>query len=690
MRLSSHLTSTRAVITALLCLGLFVMIGCGPKPKVRPQPPPQPTRPAPEPQKTTLQQAREMVAQKAYGQALALYESLLGQPPSPAELEAVLFESGALHLAMGNPEAARPLYQRLLTERPTSAVAPQAAIHLLTIEQIAGRHESVIQTAAALPLTDYPSETIANIQILVADTYQAMNRFAAAALAYHLAMARFAPPLPADLIEKRTRILEKTTAAQIQAVTRPPIDPDIQADLLLELARAQGGQERFEQAVETLTRFLHTFPDHRLTGEAQALADRYFARTVYDRFTIGCLLPLTGRYRVYGQRALAGIEMAFADFAATSDNRSIRLLIRDTASDPARAEAATAELADEHVAAIIGPMVTSPSAAKIAQAREIPMITMTQKEDIADIGDYVFRHFLTPAMQVQALVSHAVKQLGTSRFAILYPDEKYGRKFMNLFWDQVISAGGQVVGAETYNPRHTDFADPIKKLAGLYYPIPADLLPAEPVDLNLLAAEPEMGEPAAAASEPEDTEPEPIIDFEVLFIPDAPNKAGLIAPQLAYYDVKGVTLMGTNLWHSPQMIEMGGRYLQGALVPDSFFADSTTPAVQQFVRRFRQIHGEPPDFVTAVAYDSAQLLLKMVAEPHIRYQAMLRDALLKTRNHPGITGNTSFLPNGDVHKDLTILKIRGKRFRQVKPPALPSTPIPNPRRRPTAPVQTQP
>jgi hypothetical protein len=62
-----------------------------------------------------------------------------------------------------------------------------------------------------------------------------------------------------------------------------------------------------------------------------------------------------------------------------------------------------------------------------------------------------------------------------NRFAILYPDETYGVTFMNLFWDRLIENGGKVVGLEAYNPEHTDFADPIKKLVGLYYKIPEDL-----------------------------------------------------------------------------------------------------------------------------------------------------------------------------------------------------------------------
>ena len=93
----------------------------------------------------------------------------------------------------------------------------------------------------------------------------------------------------------------------------------------------------------------------------------------------------------------------------------------------------------------------------------IPIITITQKDKIPEIGDNVFRNFITPHMQVQALVSYAVESLGLRRFAILYPDENYGNTFMNLFWDQLLETGAKVVGLESYSPDQTDFADPIKK-----------------------------------------------------------------------------------------------------------------------------------------------------------------------------------------------------------------------------------
>ena len=155
---------------------------------------------------------------------------------------------------------------------------------------------------------------------------------------------------------------------------------------------------------------------------------------------------------------------------------------------------------------------------------------------------------------------------------------------MNVFWDEVINHGGRVVGVEAFNPEHTDFAAPIKKLIGLYYQTPADLIE------TIRPPKEEEREKNDAADEKkrrdrgqrEEEGPEPIVDFDAIFIPDSPAKAGLIVPQLAYYDIENVYLLGTNLWHSPKLIEMAKDYVQGAIMPDGFFADSRSDRVREF------------------------------------------------------------------------------------------------------------
>ncbi|MBU4413949.1 MAG: penicillin-binding protein activator, partial [Proteobacteria bacterium] len=410
-------------------------------------------------------------------------------------------------------------------------------------------------------------------------------------------------------------------------------------------------------------------------------------KSVYSRYTIGCLLPLSGSYKDFGCKALKGIELALGQFCSQGDQQSIKIIIKDTGSDPDVAANAVKELFEEHVAAIIGPIFTVETAALEAQNRGIPIVTITQKDNIADIGDYVFRNFFSPKMQVETIVSYAIEELGLKNFAILYPNENYGKVFMNLFWDEVMAYDGKVVGVESYELDSTDFADPIKKLVGLYYELPEDLKNTD--DLiededksydfdeveNEIDAEGENEEEEIdkvdeenyrEKDEPFNDEPEPIVDFDAIFIPDSPKRAGLIIPQLSFYDVDNVYLFGTNLWRSDILIKMARQYVQNAIMPDIFFAESSSEKVRDFVRTFEKTFMEKPGFIEAVAYDTAMMLFQIVSRPDVRFRSAVKNELMKLSNFQGVTGLTSFDNNGELRKDLYLLKIKGNKFIELK------------------------
>ena len=445
--------------------------------------------------------------------------------------------------------------------------------------------------------------------------------------------------------------------------------------LLFQLGLNYAMEEKYDDALTILNQFIEKYPEHENRILAQSLIDEIKKNAFFQRYTLGCLLPLSGPYQTFGLRALRGIELAQAQFSSQSGNPPLNIIIKDTGADPDKTVTALEELYREQVAAIIGPLVTSEIAAREAQEMGIPIITLTQKDNIPEIGDKVFRNFITPKMQVQTLTSFAVESLGLFRFAILYPDETYGNTFMNLFWDQLLEAGGEVVAAESYKPDQTDFSDSIKKLVGLYYEIPEDLKPEEEEDLTADQESEGNGIPEAAADETrkrgargedEEEEPQAIVDFDAIFIPDSPGKAGQIVPQLAYYDIKDVYILGTNLWHSDSLIKIANQYVQGAVMPDGFFADSPSPRVQKFVKEFEETYEETPDFIEAIVYDSAMMLFNVVSREQIRYRSEIRDELLNLDNFPGVTGLTRFDENGDAQKKLYLLRVKGRKFVELE------------------------
>jgi ABC-type branched-subunit amino acid transport system substrate-binding protein len=81
---------------------------------------------------------------------------------------------------------------------------------------------------------------------------------------------------------------------------------------------------------------------------------------------------------------------------------------------------------------------------------------------------------------------------------------------------------------------------------------------------------------------------------------------------------------------------------------------------------FEDTYQEKPDFIEAVVYDSAMILFHVVTRPHIQYRTEIRDELANLENFPGITGSTRFDESGEVQKNLHLLRIKGKRFVELK------------------------
>lgn len=612
-------------------------------------------------------QAEKMLQAKSYEKALTLFREYREQFPDGPLADAALMKMGSIHAILGDFEQSRRVYQRLIDEYPVSQFVSDARFEILVTYFNQGEYSVVIEQTPHF-LKQKPSRShILRTYVLLGDTYKAMRSPKDAVNYYIMALRISKDPEKDSILKNLQAAVRGLEPEDIITLFNQVKDDVLKGHLMFQLGLNYAQEEKYDEALKALTAFTEKFPQHENIQQAKSLIDAINKRSVYSRYTVGCLLPLSGPYKIYGNGALKGIQLAFNQFNAGNRQSSVKIIVKDTASDPVKAAAAVKELFEENVAAIIGPVVTSVSAAREAQHHGIPIITLTQKDNIPEIGEYVFRNFITPGMQVKALVSYAVGELGLKRFAILYPDEKYGKTFMNLFWDEVIAHEGQVVGVESYRPDVTDFADPIKKLVGLYYEVPEEL------QINDVKS----GEHGTRGTTTEniadksldvkgDEEPGAIVDFDAVFIPDAPKKSGLIIPQLAFYDVKDIYLFGTNLWHSDSLIDMTLKHSQGAIMPDGFFAESRSKIVKQFVESYNEIYHQKPGFIEAAAYDTALMLFQMVSRPDIRFRSVLKNELKRLAGFQGVTGLTSFNNNGDAIKNLYLLQIRGQRFVELE------------------------
>ncbi len=401
---------------------------------------------------------------------------------------------------------------------------------------------------------------------------------------------------------------------------------------------------------------------------------RPYPETARARGTLGVVLPLTGPYAGFGEESLEGALLAAGTFPEPdgSPRPKMRVLVRDSGGDPAQTARAIRELAaDPDVVAIIGPLVSAEceAAAEEAQALGVPLLALSAREEVAHDRDWVFRVGTRPVEEAQ-LVAERALALGAERFGILYPADPYGQGLSSLFWAAVEARGGHVVAVASFDPKATDFGDSIRRLVGY------DLIDGE--EKQLIARREAMLERArrlpnadaralraqARSLTTADGRPiPPIVDFDALFIPATVENVVLIAPQLAFHEVTGPRLLGTEGWYGSELARLGGKHVEGALFAAHFYPDSPVPYVSAFRSRFTGVFGADPDAFAAQGFDAASLVLVQLARGRDE-RSQVRDGLLATEAFPGVSGVLTMRSDGNANKRPYLLGIEDGQIHQ--------------------------
>lgn len=647
-----------------------------------------------------FQKAETLYKNETFDQAIAAYSQYISRYPDGKMIDAALFKLGIVHEQLGKNGQALTYLEQLIQKFPKSPFVMDARIEILSVYLKQGRFRKLEQDAKVI-LKDSLHETQRlKVYGILGDRSAAKGNFYEAVQYYDKMLQLKSFESRRDVFDRVQSVVDQLSIDQTKQLLDQLSDRGVRSHLLFHLGKLHFTAKNLKESEAVFRELTDKFPDFKENKSVAQILDSIASGEAFKPYTLGCLLPLSGSYAAYGQRALRGIEMALVHFSQKASNFIPKLVVKDTQSDPKHARNALKEMAKEGVAAVIGPMVTAESVALEADALGVPMITLTQKEYITDSSPYIFRNFITPEMQVKALVNYTSKTLCAKRYTILYPNENYGITFMNLFWDEVVVHDGMIVGAESYNVVQTDFADAIKRLVGLYYPMSQEARkkaldhvkmirdPKEALEFfdseeeNLLFPDNKkmkksefsdgfddkitfMNEEELEETKKNSEEEESVVDFNAIFIPDSPKKVGLIIPQLAFYDIRDVYLLGTNIWHSDSLIRMSRRYLSNALVTDGFFVESEDYNIQKFVSDFSEVYNEKPEIFAATAYDSTLIILNLLRDPTIELRSQIKDHLLTMRPYKGITGKTAFRPNGEVSKDLFILGIRNNKFVEI-------------------------
>lgn len=427
---------------------------------------------------------------------------------------------------------------------------------------------------------------------------------------------------------------------------------DLRVEAMYQYAIDLIEQNKLDQAKSYFGRVITIAPGSYLAQQSAGMVKQLEARAYVEPKSIGAVLPLSGPYAALGNQTLHGLQQALGISGTVSKN-NFRLVVIDSMGTPEDAVKAMENLVfKDHVMAIVGGLSAKTATAEATRAQElgVPFISLSQKPGLTKVGPFIYGSSITPKLQVEHLVSYAMDRMNMKRFAVIYPNDRYGTEFANLFWDEVLRRGGKVTAAQTYKPGETDFKAHIKKMVGTYY---IEDRRAEYSDLLHDWNKKNKNK----RKQPPETLLPPIVNFDAIFIPDDPKALGQIAPMLAFNDVTNVLLLGTNLWNSPELISRGQNLVEKSLFVDLFQSDAKEFVDSPFQKEFVSSYREKPGSFAVQGYDAGKLILAAMKDgPRTRIDFLRMMSGLK--NVQGATSSLNMGEDREVDRQLLALTVK--------------------------------
>jgi len=629
-----------------------------------------------------------------YRNALVLFNIYLGIAPKGETARNTLYRIASIKYKNGLYEDAIYYYKRIIEEYPGHPENPRVKYDMVYILYTVGDYDNAISKALEWLKENTGHPLTVNIHCLLGRIYnKGMDKVSAF---YWFLMASNSPEMDTDIKDEIHSsildIIDKSDVIMLDEMLGYKENNPYIPNIYHKLAILYLDSYELDKAKEAAMELVRSTKDQYWVDIGRKLLERITGEISIKIGRIGCLLPLSGPFAIYGQEALNGIQLGMGLFDDETNGLEVELVIRDTGGTVKGAISGVEELAnDERVMAIIGPVAskTAIAAAEKAQELQVPIITLTQKDAITTQGDMVFRNFLTPSKEVRVLLDEAMDKMHMKRFAIFYPENAYGRFYMNIFWDFVDEMGGSITAVESYEPDETDFADQIKKMTGLFYPRPESVKKMLEEKIRLVREKSQNirdGEESAenllerrdkvpaefeiskdTRVKVEEDKPGPIIDFDAIFIPDNYQRVALIAPQFPFYNIFNIQLLGTSLWQSEKLIETSGDYVQGAIIPSGFFPGSLSEEMQTFQKIYQDYFQSEPGILAANGYDTMKFVKYILKNGTIRYRRDFQSGLSQHITS-GVTGYISFDKNGETEKEPILLRVSGKNFHAISDP----------------------
>ena len=347
-------------------------------------------------------------------------------------------------------------------------------------------------------------------------------------------------------------------------------------------------------------------------GAFQASADQQIVK-------IGLSAPLTGDWAEYGNDFKRSVTMVMdrVNRMGGVHGRRIELVILDSRGDPKESVLIAEKLvSDPDVIAEIGDFSSSScmAAAPIYEKASMTQLSPTSSHmGFTQKGKNMFRVVATQGYEGPYNARWAVQDLGKKKLATVYINNDWGVDANKYFSQEARQLGAEIVAEEAFVPGEKDFTAILTKVKRL-----------KP---------------------------------DLIYLPTFYADAAAILNQAKRMRFQPVVMANSSLF-SQKTIELGGKAVEGIIIPANYFGADPRPAAKEFTREYQAHYGAVPNQFAALAYDAANLMIAALHKAGVEDRSKVRYALESLQGFQGATGSISYAKSHDPEKELVRITIK--------------------------------
>ncbi len=323
-----------------------------------------------------------------------------------------------------------------------------------------------------------------------------------------------------------------------------------------------------------------------------------------DVIVIGSSIPLSGGVAIYGTGQQYALDLAAAEINAAGGirGRKISIIYEDNKGTGQDGTVAFRKLVAKGIP-VVQMIMTAPENASIPIAKETKTLlfdTGSVDMRLAETGGEWYVSIAPKSVQeAQAHIDLAYDKLGARNAAIYYRNDSTNTPYYAVLKDAWEKKGGKLVFDASHQPdSQTDFRAALLKM--------------------------------------KDANP------DVIFMPTFIEQGALIVRQAKELGIKAQFISYGALLYD-KFVQIAGPASEGVLATGvGIDSNNKDPKVQKFIADWTAKYKAAPDFYPTLTYDALYMLAKAIDNCNCYDSVGIRDALVKLKEFPAISGPITF------------------------------------------------